>query len=143
MTDTDYTNVFIDKILKPLHGLIGNEFEGDRTVYTLEKGECLVIMPTGDEVIGIRTRSVVRQFSFDIIRRYDISGLKDDEMYTTGADFVERFKRLIDNNKNYDGTTYYWHDGQVVSTEYEINEDDPQYMDVTMGCEFFHEDVKT
>lgn len=139
---TEYTNVLIDKILKPLQAMIAGEFPGINILYTMEKNDCLVITPTEDNLIGLRSKSQVRQFGVTVVKRYIVSGIKDKEMYKAGSEFVERLKRLIDNNTNYDGTTYYWHDGRMVSTLYEVNEDDPQYMDVTMECEFYYEDVR-
>lgn len=138
----EYTDVLHDKILKPLQGLIAGEFPGIAIHYKLHNDECIMIRPTEEDSSSLRSKSLLRVFGVLITYHYIISGIKDIEMYTKGSEFVERLKRLIDNNTAYDGTTYFWHDGKILDTLYEIDEDDEQHMDVLMNCEFTHEDVR-
>ena len=151
---TSYTDIWIQKILRPLEGLITNEFPGISVVYEPERRESFFIKPEPDTLSNLRTDSEVRIYPVQIIYKYIIES-QNIRRYEKGTIVTERLKRLIHNNTKYTASgTYYWFDGKVVESrfeddfefedEFEIDEEDnKKFMNVIIDCEFTREDVKT
>lgn len=134
----EYTNNIYTNIISPLDKLIQDEFEGVSITYDEPNGnESFQILPTNDELLGMRGNGQVRDYSVQITYTYKQGAeYQKDVQLQHLANVAERLKRLIWNNTDGDN----WFDGRVDSINYEQESEGEDYKAV-IECSFSREEV--
>ena len=159
-----YNNVFNDYVVEPLMEIMSGEFLG-MPIRLEEPGgsQSFHLTPNNDSLEELRGRGQLRSYGVEVIYRYEKGGSYDKEVVNQLSIIAERFKRLIDNNRNFSvkshwvdehGTwgststvwsanrdTYCWHSARVESIDYEQDEEDKNTRIVKMQFECFREEV--
>ena len=134
-----YTNNFYTYIITPLDKIIQDEFEGVQITYDVPSGdEYFSVVPTSDELLGLRGSGQVREYSVQITYTYKQGAeYQKDVQLQHLANVAERFKRLMWNNTD----TSNWFDGRVDSISYEQDDDAKENFKTVIECSFSREEV--
>jgi hypothetical protein len=134
-----YVNNIFTYIIDPLDLLIQNEFSGVPITFDEPVGnESFLIVPSGDELMGLRGAGQVRDYSVEVTYTYKAGAdYQKDIQFQHLTEIAERFKRLVWDNT--DGSN--WFDGRVESIEYGQDEENAELFTAKIECSFSREEV--
>ena len=137
-----YANIYNSYIVEPLMEIMGDEFKFP-IGFTHKGGQSLLISLRTDDLEDLRGRGQLRKYVVEV--EYQLKGIYKKSTIKQIADIAERFKRMVDDNRNFTvestwvdehGTwgstttvwsisrnTYCWHSGHVESIDYEQDEE--------------------
>ena len=118
-----FTNIIFDEIIENLAKLINDEFNIS-VHYDEHKGvQSLLLTGLSDEFVTNLSTGVQREYSVEVNYQLKIGGQYTKNNIKQVSNVMERFKRLVFNNKILSNGSE-WFDAQVSSINYEQNEDD-------------------
>ena len=118
-----FTNIIFDEIIENLAKLINDEFNIP-VHYDEHKGvQSFLLTGLSDDFVTNLSTGVQREYSVEVNYQLKIGGQYTKNNIKQVSNVMERFKRLVFNNKILSNGSE-WFDAQVSSINYEQNEDD-------------------
>ena len=118
-----FTNIIFDEIIENLAKLINDEFNIP-VHYNEHKGVQSFLLPgLSDDFVTNLSTGVQREYAVEVNYQLKIGGQYTKNNIKQVSNVMERFKRLVFNNKILSNGSE-WFDAQVSSINYEQNEDD-------------------
>ena len=118
-----FTNIIFDEIIENLAKLINDEFNIP-VHYNEHKGvQSFLLTGLSDDFVTIMSTGQQREYNIEISYQLKIGGQYTKNNIKQVSNVMERFKRLVFNNKILSNGSE-WFDAQVSSINYEQNEDD-------------------
>ena len=118
-----FTNIIFDEIIENLAKLINDEFNIP-VHYNEHKGvQSFLLTGLSDDFVTNLSTGVQREYSVEVNYQLKIGGQYTKNNIKQVSNVMERFKRLVFNNKILSNGSE-WFDAQVSSINYEQNEDD-------------------
>lgn len=118
-----FTNIIFDEIIENLAKLINDEFNIS-VHYDEHKGvQSFLLTGLSDDFVTNLSTGVQREYSVEVNYQLKIGGQYTKNNIKQVSNVMERFKRLVFNNKILSNGSE-WFDAQVSSINYEQNEDD-------------------
>ena len=118
-----FSNTIYDDIMETLATLINDEF--NIAVYYDEHKppQSFLLTPESDSLVTNLSSGIQREYSVQINYQLKTGGQYTKNNMKQVSNIMERLKRLIYNNSSYSGGAT-WFDGNIISIEYERDEDD-------------------
>ena len=118
-----FTNIIFDEIIENLAKLINDEFNIS-VHYDEHKGvQSFLLTGLSDDFVNNLSTGVQREYAVEVNYQLKIGGQYTKNNIKQVSNVMERFKRLVFNNKILSNGSE-WFDAQVSSINYEQNEDD-------------------
>ena len=118
-----FTNIIFDEIIENLAKLINDEFNIP-IHYDEHKGvQSFLLTGLSDDFVTNLSTGVQREYAVEVNYQLKIGGQYTKNNIKQVSNVMERFKRLVFNNKILSNGSE-WFDAQVSSINYEQNEDD-------------------
>ena len=118
-----FTNIIFDEIIENLAKLINDEFNIP-VHYDEHKGvQSFLLTGLSDDFVTNLSTGVQREYGVEVNYQLKIGGQYTKNNIKQVSNVMERFKRLVFNNKILSNGSE-WFDAQVSSINYEQNEDD-------------------
>ena len=118
-----FTNIIFDEIIENLAKLINDEFNIP-VHYNEHKGvQSFLLTGLSDDFVTNLSTGVQREYRVEVNYQLKIGGQYTKNNIKQVSNVMERFKRLVFNNKILSNGSE-WFDAQVSSINYEQNEDD-------------------
>tara|TARA_R100000773_G_scaffold44173_2_gene44381 strand:- start:756 stop:1178 length:423 start_codon:yes stop_codon:yes gene_type:complete len=118
-----FTNIIFDEIIENLAKLINDEFNIP-VHYDEHKGvQSFLLTALSDDFVTNLSTGVQREYAVEVNYQLKIGGQYTKNNIKQVSNVMERFKRLVFNNKILSNGSE-WFDAQVSSINYEQNEDD-------------------
>ena len=118
-----FTNIIFDEIIENLAKLINDEFNIP-VHYNEHKGvQSFLLTGVSDDFVTNLSTGVQREYGVEVNYQLKIGGQYTKNNIKQVSNVMERFKRLVFNNKILSNGSE-WFDSQVSSINYEQNEDD-------------------
>ena len=118
-----FTNIIFDDIIENLAKLINDEFNIP-VHYDEHKGvQSFLLTGLSDDFVTNLSTGVQREYAVEVNYQLKIGGQYTKNNIKQVSNVMERFKRLVFNNKILSNGSE-WFDAQVSSINYEQNEDD-------------------
>ena len=118
-----FTNIIFDEIIENLAKLINDEFNIP-VHYDEHKGvQSFLLTGLSDDFVINLSTGVQREYAVEVNYQLKIGGQYTKNNIKQVSNVMERFKRLVFNNKILSNGSE-WFDAQVSSINYEQNEDD-------------------
>lgn len=118
-----FTNIIFDEIIENLAKLINDEFNIP-VHYNEHKGvQSFLLTGLSDDFVTNLSTGVQREYGVEVNYQLKIGGQYTKNNIKQVSNVMERFKRLVFNNKILSNGSE-WFDAQVSSINYEQNEDD-------------------
>jgi hypothetical protein len=118
-----FTNIIFDEIIENLAKLINDEFNIP-VHYDEHKGvQSFLLTGLSDDFVTNLSTGVQREYAVEVNYQLKIGGQYTKNNIKQVSNVMERFKRLVFNNKILSNGSE-WFDAQVSSINYEQNEDD-------------------
>ena len=118
-----FTNIIFDEIIENLAKLINDEFNIP-VHYNEHKGvQSFLLTGLSDDFVTNLSTGVQREYGVEVNYQLKIGGQYTKNNIKQVSNVMERFKRLVFNNKILSNGSE-WFDAQVSSIKYEQNEDD-------------------
>ncbi len=118
-----FTNIIFDEIIENLAKLINDEFNIS-VHYDEHKGvQSFLLTGLSDDFVTNLSTGVQREYAVEVNYQLKIGGQYTKNNIKQVSNVMERFKRLVFNNKILSNGSE-WFDAQVSSINYEQNEDD-------------------
>lgn len=118
-----FTNIIFDEIIENLAKLINDEFNIP-VHYNEHKGvQSFLLTGLSDDFVTNLSTGVQREYAVEVNYQLKIGGQYTKNNIKQVSNVMERFKRLVFNNKILSNGSE-WFDAQVSSINYEQNEDD-------------------
>ena len=118
-----FTNIIFDEIIENLAKLINDEFNIP-VHYNEHKGvQSFLLTGLSDDFVTNLSTGVQREYSVEVNYQLKIGGQYTKNNIKQVSNVMERFKRLVFNNKILSNGSE-WFDAQVSSINFEQNEDD-------------------
>tara|TARA_B100000508_G_scaffold140433_1_gene141427 strand:+ start:1922 stop:2344 length:423 start_codon:yes stop_codon:yes gene_type:complete len=118
-----FTNIIFDEIIENLAKLINDEFN-IAVHYDEHKGvQSFLLTGLSDDFVTNLSTGVQREYAVEVNYQLKIGGQYTKNNIKQVSNVMERFKRLVFNNKILSNGSE-WFDAQVSSINYEQNEDD-------------------
>ena len=118
-----FTNIIFDEIIENLAKLINDEFNIS-VHYDEHKGvQSFLLTGLSDDFVTNLSTGVQREYGVEVNYQLKIGGQYTKNNIKQVSNVMERFKRLVFNNKILSNGSE-WFDAQVSSINYEQNEDD-------------------
>lgn len=118
-----FTNIIFDEIIENLAKLINDEFNIP-VHYDEHKGvQSFLLTGLSDDFVTNLSTGVQREYAVEVNYQLKIGGQYTKNNIKQVSNVMERFKRLVFNNKILSNGSK-WFDAQVSSINYEQNEDD-------------------
>ena len=118
-----FKNIIFDEIIENLAKLINDEFNIP-VHYNEHKGvQSFLLTGLSDDFVTNLSTGVQREYAVEVNYQLKIGGQYTKNNIKQVSNVMERFKRLVFNNKILSNGSE-WFDAQVSSINYEQNEDD-------------------
>ena len=118
-----FTNIIFDEIIENLAKLINDEFNIP-VHYNEHKGvQSFLLTGLSDDFVTNLSTGVQREYAVEVNYQLKIGGQYTKNNIKQVSNVMERFKRLVFNNKILSNGSE-WFDAKVSSINYEQNEDD-------------------
>ena len=134
-----YSNI-TDRVIDGMSDILNTEFPGSQINFDKIRPNSFLITPEEDNLIELTSFGQRREYVATITYELKIGGQDNRNGIKAISNVAERIKRLFapDNNSSYSPSgSYKWHNGRVISVEYERGEDNPEIMRalITFACE--------
>lgn len=134
-----YENM-VDRVIDGVSDILITEFPGIQIAFDKIRPNTFLLTPGEDNLLQLLSGGQLREYTLTITHELNIGSMDNRNGIKAVANIAERIKRLFapDNNSSYSpSNAYKWHGGQILSCEYERDEDSPDIMRVliTFSCE--------
>ena len=120
---TTFTNIIFDEVVENLAKLINDEFNISVHYDEHKPPQSFLLTALNDDFVTNLSTGMQREYTVEVGYQLKLGGQYNKNSIKQVSNVMERFKRLIFNNKNLSSGSQ-WFDAQVTNISYERDEDD-------------------